>query len=120
MKVIDLLNKIANGEEVPKKIKYKNEIYKVEYNSIYKQNYYKIEDEYSNRLLLGEIHSVTQLNEEVETIEEDKKIEMIKSLNNVWLCKDLIEFKEKQQLNNHILKDKINEIIDKLNKGDKE
>ena len=27
MKIIDLLNKIANGEEVPKKIKYKNKIY---------------------------------------------------------------------------------------------
>lgn len=28
IKVIDLLNKIANGEEVPKKIKYKNDILK--------------------------------------------------------------------------------------------
>ena len=27
MKVIDLLNKIANGEEVPKKIKYDGSIY---------------------------------------------------------------------------------------------
>ena len=27
MKIIDLLNKIANGEEVPKKIKYKGSIY---------------------------------------------------------------------------------------------
>lgn len=31
MKVIDLLNKIANGEEVPKKIKYLNIIYKATY-----------------------------------------------------------------------------------------
>ena len=29
MKIIDLLNKIANGEEVPKKIKYDNEIFKL-------------------------------------------------------------------------------------------
>ena len=28
IKIIDLLNKIANGEEVPKKIKYENDIYK--------------------------------------------------------------------------------------------
>jgi hypothetical protein len=27
MKVIELLNKIANGEEVPKKIKWNNKIY---------------------------------------------------------------------------------------------
>lgn len=27
IKMIDLLSKIANNEEVPKKIKYKNEIY---------------------------------------------------------------------------------------------
>ena len=43
MKVIDLLNKIANGEEVPKKIKYLTTIYTLRSNL----NYYE-EDKGSN------------------------------------------------------------------------
>lgn len=55
------------------------------------------------------------LNEDVEIIEEPKKIKKIKQLNNVGGCKELIELEDKQQLNNHILKDKINELIDEIN-----
>lgn len=55
------------------------------------------------------------LNEDVEIIEEPKKIGKIKQLNNVAGCKELIELEDKQQINNHILKDKINELIDKVN-----
>lgn len=52
----------------------------------------------------------------VEIIEDNDKLEKIKSLNNVGGSSDLGEFKDKQQLNNHILKDKINKIIDHINK----
>lgn len=48
-------------------------------------------------------------------VEEEKKIpEKLKSLNNVGNVPNLVEFADKQQLNNHLLKDKINEIIDYL------
>lgn len=111
MKIIDLLNKIANGEEVPKKIKFQDD----EFN-------YQNEIDYvcGTRYLFEEFVRITpeDLNKEIEII-ENKKIKKIKSLNNVGSCQDLIELKIKQQLNNHALKDKINEIIDKINKEKK-
>ena len=79
------------------------------------KNYYDLDG--NHPLFTDEI--VSDLNDEIEIIEEPKKIEKIKSLNNVGNCQNLTEFEDKQQLNNHILKDKINEIIDKLNEGDK-
>ena len=64
MKIIDLLNKIANGEELPEYVKYFNRndeeynIMMVTYeNIIYKLNYEYI-----------------KLNDEVEILEEEKKI----------------------------------------------
>ena len=71
MKVIDLLNKIAKGEEVPKKVMYKNEIWE----------YYKDLEDYTragkpNTLFtMYYIHKI--LNNEIEIIEEDKEIEEI-------------------------------------------
>lgn len=108
MKVIELLNKIANGEEVPKKIKY----------LIYEYTYNDNDEEYQ-RNQNGEIIGLGEdrrldivLCDEVEIIEEDKKIEKIKKV----VCdSDLID-------RNHFvieylaeLKYKINEIIDKIN-----
>lgn len=110
MKIIDLLNKIANNEEIPTRIIYKNEIYKAEYNSIIKQNYYEIEDKYSNRLLLAEIHSVAQLNDEVE-ITEDKKIEKLK-VHSLGDKKKDGSFVDSAFPSNEELMDKINEVID--------
>ena len=68
MKIIDLLNKIANGEEVPKKIKYYGDIFQfIGYNSASK-NYYSEHDD------LFEVLDGSVLNEEIEIIEEEKKI----------------------------------------------
>ena len=50
MKIIDLLNKIANGEEVPKKIKIKDEIW------IYDEIDYRASDD---RGYLFEVHTRT-------------------------------------------------------------
>ena len=104
MKIIDLLNKIANGEEVPEIIKYNNFIYK--YNKDICD--YDGDDLY----LFG---NTDKLNEEVEIIEEDKKIEKIKDILHI---DDLIPpvdenmYKIWQQtIKNH---NKINEIIDYL------
>jgi hypothetical protein len=110
MKIIDLLNKIANGEEVPKFIKYDNSIFRLKESDF---KYYYV-DEYNT--LFEEMIVLENLNNEIEIIEEDKKIEKIKSLNNVGGCPNIVYFGDNQQLNNHILKDKINEIIDHINK----
>ena len=72
MKVIDLLNKIANGEEVPKKIKYRNKIFIYDKdNKLYiVENY----NEYNDLLMELSNHKGTDLNYEVEILEEEKKI----------------------------------------------
>ena len=67
MKIIDLLNKIANGEKIPKYIKYYDRLHQKEdtmmccYNNII----YKLDN------------NIFDLLDEVEVIEEDKKIEKI-------------------------------------------
>ena len=64
MKVIDLLNKIANGEEVPKKIKFDNKEYENE-------PCYMLYEATGER---SELQFKKFLNDEVEIIEEEKKI----------------------------------------------
>lgn len=100
MKVIDLLNKIANGEEVPERIKYL--IYEYTYNDKHEEyQRYKNGDIFG----LGEDWKLdTVLCEEVEVIEEDKKIEQLNTKH----------FHKKQRQ----LARKINEIIDKINEGE--
>lgn len=67
MKVIDLLNKIANGEEVPKKIKYSD----IEYD--FNNNEYI--NEYGVNLLQHVTYAEYIMTHTVEIIEEDKEIE---------------------------------------------
>lgn len=70
MKVIDLLNKIANGEEVPKKIKYGgNTYYKDSDGNI---NFY-IEKDGTFNLFLEVINDTNDLNNEVEILDEEEK-----------------------------------------------
>jgi len=96
MKIIDLLNKIANGEEVPKKIKYNDKIYIAKGNVIENfVDYCSDEDEWCfNHYVRYE-----NLNDEVEIIEDNKKIEKL----NI----DDIDY--------FTMNNKINEIIDILN-----
>jgi hypothetical protein len=72
MKVIDLLNKIANNEEVPKKIKYNKKIY--EYSQ--KDNrYHNVQGGLDLSSIFGD-YNFNYLNDEIEIIEEKpKKIE---------------------------------------------
>ena len=70
MKVIDLLNKIANGEEIPNRIKYQNKIYhyKGDDYSTFDEEDWLFSENYTNKTTwLDEF-----LNDEVEIIEEDK------------------------------------------------
>ena len=71
MKIIDLLNKIANGEEVPKEIRYEENIWKL--NTL--ENTYDngkcclFEDYIDKKYVITDV-----LNDEIEIIEEEKKI----------------------------------------------
>lgn len=107
MKVIELLTKIANGE-------IKEEIM-FQYNNGY--------EEYANVNTLFDRFTINKenLNTEIEIIEEDKKIDKIKSMNTDckhknWEFEELS--KEEITLDIQTLKNKINEIIDYLDKGE--
>ena len=107
IKVKDLLVKIANGEEeINVKTKYNSATW-IKHDFLF--NIYK---EFEKR---NNFEIVEFLNDYVEIIKEPKKIEKIKQLNNVANCKELIELEDKQQINNHILKNKINELVDEIN-----
>ena len=105
IKVIDLLNKIANDEEVPKKIKWQGQIYEYSCsNRFYYQNSWSM---YRDFYTEGNC-----LNDEVEIIEEPKKIEKItvreKTLgfpNGEWTARNM----------DKAFAIKINELIDEIN-----
>jgi hypothetical protein len=106
MKIIDLLNKIANGEGVPKKIKYNNTDYYLYDNYSYLT--------FAKTRFFDSIY-FKELNDEVEIIEEDKGI----SKDIKWY---LIEEQEKEEtkiaqinMNFRIMREKMAEIIDKIN-----
>lgn len=101
MKIIDLYNKIANGEEVPKKIRVGNIIWSFdEKGKTYFMN--------NTNIQLFYVEKITKrLNDEVEIIEENKKIE--KLVFNKDQDGDIL-------VNGVSLIEKVNEIIDKVNK----
>ena len=90
MKVIDLLNKIANGEEVPKEIKasrmtwYYEKGFSQYKNSNCQELIKYLNGHYSN-FATGLTYKAI-LNYEVEIIEEDKEIEEIRDERNLYDC----------------------------------
>ncbi len=106
MKIIDLLVKISQGEKMPKKIKYEGHVW--EYDKVAK-DYYRndIDEEYI--YLFQELFKKETgffINNEVEIIEEPKKIEhCLKS--DRFLC-------DKAEIEH--LRTKIDELIDEVNK----
>ena len=106
MKVIDLLNKIVNDEEVPKKIKYEGGIW--EYDSSV-QDYM---NEYGNEYLFANMFGMKTeraLNNTIEIIEEPKKIEKIEMCTGGIMSFDSVENITTE------LKNKINELINEIN-----
>lgn len=103
--VIQLLNKIANGEELPNKIKYEGTIYeRYEYNN----KYYENGDRSRQKDILSEhLANESFYNSGIEIIEEDKEIEEI---HHCCMETDNQEIKFCVQ-NINDLADKINEII---------
>lgn len=65
MKIIDLLNKIAKGEEVPKKFIYEGNLYYLQKEKCYRSD--DINDIFESQFIFED------LNNEVEIIEEKKK-----------------------------------------------
>ncbi len=84
MKVIDLLNKIANGEEAPKKIK----VGELEFEKYIESPTIDYRLEKGNTFLFQEyvhIFGEISLNDEIEIIEEDKEMEKsIKPFKEYW------------------------------------
>ena len=121
MKIIDLLNKIANGEEVPKKIQVYSDIFVFDYlNCVYEHEETRTNllSIYNGNILNYEVRIKEDkpFNKRVEEIynryidyiysEEDKKIEKLRE-----------PFLQEETLNYiKLLKSKINEIIDYINK----
>lgn len=125
MRLIDLLNRIANGEEVPKKIKYNWE-YEWAYDETREEFVYKAKDgtRFDQDWLIESI-----LNNEVEILddEEDKDIPLIpddelyiinkkngiSEINGTkcWTDKDTA-----LNYNFKVLKEKINQVVEELNK----
>lgn len=116
IKVIDLLNKIAKGEKVPEKIKWNDDEW-VYYDGSSKNYYNDYEDLFS-------VIDGSNLNDEVEIIEEDKEIKKIKQYYDKDLDEYVVEtyinginYKEiyKSRYDEMMIK-KISELIDEVNK----
>lgn len=108
MKVIDLLNKINNGEEVPEKIKFNG--IEFEYDKRQEEYNHKKENGYYETLLyvVMNTHFISSLlRAEVEVIEEKKEIEEFKT-----------EYTMRQM--DIQFKNKINELVRQVNKLTKE
>lgn len=100
IKVIDLLNKIAEGKELPEKFMYNAHLY---YRQKGKGICYRCDE-------LGEIFEeclvLEDLNDTIEIIEEPKKIEKMECSVESWFTPS--------QADIEIIK-KINELIDEIN-----
>ena len=114
MKVIDILNKINNNVEIPEKIKFDDVIF--EYDKDRKEYIHKLDDWCSETLLFKITNEHTYfiqdlLKAKIEVIKENKKIEELEiSENDRKFHSDYI--------NN--IADKLNEVINKLNKESEE
>lgn len=118
MKIIDLLNKIANGEELKFKLKDEDSTY-----SIKKGNYLRIEE--LNKDAEWYIDE-SWLNEEAEILdEEDKDIPLIPDDelydfdNPRFYFESQLKQEVKLDYNFKVLQEKINQIVKKINEEGK-
>lgn len=115
MKIIDLLVKIANGEELPEKIMYNGRIYYLEHGKVDLFTYNTKGSFEERQLSLIIDNEYLSLNDEVAILEEPKKIEKVSYQDNAngsfWL--------EHRKYNSEpikILSKKLNELIEEINK----
>lgn len=119
IKIIDLLNMIAEGKEVPKKIKYMKYNYEA---YTYNNDYKDYVSDRGNYGLFETTNATHILNDTVEIIEEDNnKIEKLdireeKNIKNNW---KYVLYGKKHKYNistpQKIMGDKINELVDIVN-----
>ena len=112
MKIIDLLNKIANGEQ-PKRIAYKDRAYEWGYDTYTSLPEMSPEVQMSASLF-SHYRIEYCLNDEVEIIEEEKKIPEKICTNRIINTKDILEFEMIQNKINAEYTHAINSIIDYL------
>lgn len=116
MKIIDLLNKIANGEEAPKKIKYDGEEYKITKVLLDDNKYYS---NYINEDMVCIFPINTNcLNDEVEILDDEEKglPKKLEHLNVNYLNDENNYTKEELVLDITTLQNWINKLIDYLEK----
>ena len=111
IKIIDLLNKIANDEEVPKEIIYNDKTYNYVKGRKDNWKYQRIENGKSVGLLEDNICFC--LNDEVEILEETKKIEKIARCDSIKMTHYGELYKPTE--NEEILRIKVNKLIDEIN-----
>ena len=116
IKISDLVNKVINREEMPKKVLFDGNIYKW-CNDIgdYRRNGWgtclMIRDIFNNFDRYGSFYNM--LFEDVEIIEEPKKIEKIARCDSIKITHYGELYKPTE--NEEILRIKINELIDEIN-----
>lgn len=120
IKIIDLIVKIANKGEVPKKINYDGltYIFDIAENDYISEKADYYDGDYLTHKYLTESFEFDILNNEVEILDEDKEIEKIEKIHRSinekyigWSCEEKVIIKDIIRL-----QDKMDEIIDKLNK----
>ena len=106
MRVIDLLNKIANREELPKKIKWG--CHYLEWID-YDKDYIAVDELGKPTLFETLKYLFYNINDEVEIIEEPQEHKIPEKLSYILDGNDIAAFP-----NNEMLMNKINEILDYL------
>lgn len=111
IKIIDLLN--MNENKLPNRIQVFNTAFEN-----FKKNYYAISGDYQGQNLLDWVHDADDLNEQVEIIEEDKKIEKLKikdgKITGSWENGSIYNYTLSAPQT--VIVNKINELIDEVNK----
>lgn len=109
IKIIELLNKIANGEELPKEIKYNDIIYK---KADIGEDYYNFA---TNVRFFKDVFDASGVNLEIEILdEEDKDISLIPD-DELYIIAN-----SRQDYNFKVLKEKINQVVKELNRRNNE
>ena len=107
MKIIDLLNKIAKGE-IPKRIIYDDKQWTYDE---------KIEDyiTYDDSRIDWKYTIMEYINDEIEIIEEDKKIEKLPNVFGISEYKDVEQLAWEVEKRYNEIVHKFDELIDKVN-----
>lgn len=111
IKVIDLLNMIANGEELPRRIEYANIVWQRTENA-WKYSYFNEEDCITENIM--DYISISNLNYEVEILEDTEEIDIQKINEEDLIIISEIKQRENCLTTNSIINKKIMNTINNL------